>query len=77
MKLIGYAKAYMPNATGKESKYVAVGAVFTDDEGRIVIKIDALPRDMSAWGGWINVFPPEGKSRKEAAASQNPDDIPF
>ena len=38
-------------------KYVTVGRAITDDQGRISIIINTLPRDMSQWTGWLNLFP--------------------
>lgn len=39
----------------KKNRYVTVGALFKDEkDGRVVIKVDALPVNFD---GWINAFP--------------------
>jgi len=53
----GNVSAHIPTNGTKDSHYIRVGAAFTDDEGRIVIKIDSLPLPNSNWQGWLNIFP--------------------
>lgn len=45
--------------------YVKIGVLYSDDNGRLVVKIDSLPIGSKNWQGWANVFPP-----KDAADSR-------
>lgn len=77
---------------GNEKKrYLTVGAVFEDDQGRMSLKIEAVPVG-AEWNGWISFYAPqqrEGQQRQERPAqSSKPtapsgsfndfdDDLPF
>lgn len=71
----------------KKKRYHTCGKAFTDDEGRISIKLDAIPA--AGWSGWLSLYPAE---RREAGQPPDPrprrsgpteaeqadeDDIPF
>lgn len=51
------AKAVVHEPNQDKPRYVLVGRATTDDLGRVSIKIDALPYDLTKWTGWINLFP--------------------
>lgn len=72
-------KAVVKRSGADKSQYVTVGRATTDDQGRISVYLDTLPRDMTQWTGWLNLFPYEDYSRKSSDQStgQYDDDIPF
>lgn len=70
-------KAVVRDSTNKVS-YVTVGRATTDDQGRIAIKIDTLPYDLTQWTGWLNLFHRDSQAfRSNPASSGFDDDIPF
>lgn len=73
----------------KKKRYLNVGSAFTDDQGRISIKLEALPVGKD-WSGYLSLYPPkeqdQGRSRQqqrpapqqEALPMDDPDEeIPF
>jgi len=40
----------------RPQRWVTIGSVYEDEQGRLCIKVDTLPRDPSSWTGWINVY---------------------
>lgn len=80
------------NAQGEEKKrYITVGAVFEDDQGRMSLKLDAVPCSPE-WSGWVAFYEPnpEGYQQRPAPQKSGPsrqamapvisdedDDIPF
>lgn len=65
--------------SGKEkNRYLTVGAVMQNDEGRMSLKLEAVPVNFN---GWINFYEPrqEKKSKQaERSANDEPnDEIPF
>lgn len=56
-KRVGNAKAFVP---GNPPRYVLLGPVVQDEEGRLAIKLESLPISGS-WDGWVNLFMDEGK----------------
>lgn len=78
---------YKDRSTGEEKKrYSNVGSAFTDDQGRITIKLDTVPC-APEWSGWLSLYPVKDEQRaprQSSHASQRParrdpedDDIPF
>lgn len=70
---------------GKEKKrYQNCGSAFTDDDGRLSIKLDAVPVSPE-WSGWFSLFPiekkdqapPAGRYESARAMEEARDDIPF
>lgn len=51
----------------KKKRYVNVGSAFTNDEGNISIKLDAVPVSPE-WSGWLSLFVP--KERQQQAPPQ-------
>lgn len=50
---------YKDRQTGEEKKrYITVGSVFEDDNGRLALKLDALPTTQE-WSGWIAFYEPK------------------
>ena len=70
---------------GQEKKrYMNVGSAFTDDQGRISLKLDAVPVTPE-WSGWLSLYPvtklpqdqqPKREPTRTNAESED-DDVPF
>src|SRR6478736_8017842 len=77
----------------KKKRYTNVGSAFTDDQGRISIKLDCVPVTPD-WSGWLSLDEPkqQGRDRTPQDAYRKPqgqqqpqqgqdfdadDDIPF
>lgn len=81
---------YTDRQTGqKKKRYATCGKAFTDDEGRVSLKLDVIPVSPS-WSGWLSLYPVERQAprqapdpRPAATAAPPPDDpdedeeIPF
>ena len=72
---------YTNNAGETKKRYTKCGAAFSDEEGRISLKLDSTPCSPD-WNGWLSLYP---KSETQNEAPQKPqpvskaaeDDIPF
>jgi len=77
--------------SGEEKKrYVNVGSAFTDEQGRISIKLETVPVTPD-WSGWLSLYPVKDKEQRQERPSNRPparperpeatepedDDIPF
>ena len=74
----------------KKKRYLKVGTAFTDQEGRVSLKIDAMPVGPN-WSGWLSLYPirRDGEQRQQQpqpqraqqtsvpAAYEEEDEIPF
>ena len=80
---------YKDRQSGEEKKrYQNVGSAFTDDDGRISIKLDAVPVGPE-WSGWLSLYLPKDdrgqvrQDRRDSAPANNRaedhdgDSIPF
>lgn len=79
---------YKDRQTGETKKrYVNVGSVFEDDQGRLSMKLDAFPVGQE-WSGWLSFYEPKGREQQQPSQQQQPklaqpsddddgDDIPF
>lgn len=80
---------YTNRAGEKKKRYVTCGKAFTDEQGRVSLKIEALPVGLN-WSGWLSLYPvenqaprqqpdPRPKSATPAPAEdfKEEDDIPF
>jgi hypothetical protein len=71
-------KAVVKRPGTDKPQYVTVGRATTDDQGRISVYLDTLPRDMANWTGWLNLFPVEpGRPTRAVPDVSDEDDIPF
>jgi hypothetical protein len=64
---------------GNEKKrYVNVGSVFTDDDGRQSLKLDSVPVGPE-WSGWVSFYEPKEResSDNRSGANGHDDDIAF
>jgi hypothetical protein len=78
---------YTDREGNEKKRYVNVGIVFEDDQGRLALKMDSVPVSPE-WSGWISFFEPRerGESRpaparpaqaQRPAANDDGDEIPF
>lgn len=63
---------YTDRQSGEKKKiYTKVGAAFTDDQGRISIKLDLVPVGPD-WSGWLSLYEPkprDGEQRQQTGRS--------
>lgn len=81
------------NRSGEtKKKYQKCGAAFTGDDGRISLKLDAVPCSPD-WSGWLSLYPkkeydaPQAQQQRPAqepvrqqaapTSAEGQDDIPF
>ena len=56
-KIVATVGKYNDRTTGEEKKrYLTVGTAFTDDQGRISLKLEAMPVTPE-WSGWLSLYP--------------------
>ena len=80
---------YTDREGNTKKRYMKCGAAFTGDDGRMSIKLDAVP--CGEWSGWFNLYPKEdeynqgpataratqGSEPARAQAPDRGDEIPF
>lgn len=49
----------------KKKRYATCGKAFTDDEGRVSLKLDVIPV-VPGWSGWLSLYPVEKKEHRQA-----------
>lgn len=59
---------YTDKQGNEKKRYVTVGAVFQDDQGRMSLKLDAVPCSPD-WSGWISFYEPQ---QRDTAPRQQP-----
>jgi hypothetical protein len=75
---------YKDRNGNEKKRYINIGSVFTDDEGRQSLKLDSVPVTPE-WSGWVSFYEPkerEASSQQERPVAQNykdgdGGDIPF
>lgn len=68
-KIVATVGKYKDRQTGEEKKrYLQCGVAFTDEQGRISLKIDAMPVSPE-WSGFLLLYP-LNDDRQEAPARQ-------
>ena len=74
----------------KKKRYHTCGKAFTNDQGQISLKLDALPCSPE-WSGWLSLYPVQDQAQRAdprpapapqaaepaASAAGEEDDIPF
>ena len=67
----------------EKKKYANVGKAFTDEQGRISIKMETVPIGPD-WSGWLSLYPAKDRDERPQAPARNhqsdagdSDDIPF
>jgi hypothetical protein len=61
---------YTNKAGEKKKRYVRVGVVFEDDQGRRSHKIDAVPVSPE-WSGWLSEYPVDDRSHRQPQERSN------
>ena len=84
--IVATVGSYVDNSGEEKKRYQKVGAAFSDEDGRISLKIDAVPCSPQ-WSGWLSLYPKVDRSvappsdpvrhQPQAAGAANQDDIPF
>lgn len=77
---------YTSSLGERKKRYLNVGSAFTDDQGRVSLKLDAVPV-AAEWSGWLSLYPVKDRAAKPAAPVGTPtgapagreadEDIPF
>lgn len=77
---------YTDRQGNEKKRYVTVGSVFEDEQGRLSLKMDAVPVG-GEWSGWISFYEPKAKdaatvsehsaAKGNAFQPQADDSLPF
>lgn len=51
---------YIDRQGNEKKRYITVGSVFEDEQGRLSLKLDAVPVGQD-WSGWVSFFEPKAK----------------
>lgn len=51
---------YTDRQGNEKKRYVTVGSVFEDEQGRLSLKLDAVPVGQE-WSGWVSFYEPKAK----------------
>lgn len=52
-----------------KKRYINVGSAFTDEQGRVSIKLDAVPVNPE-WSGWLSLYPVKEREDRPAQGQQ-------
>jgi hypothetical protein len=78
--IVATVGSYVDSSGQDKKRYQKVGAAFTDDEGRISLKVDAVPCSPQ-WSGWLSLYPKKQELQSPAPNTDpvrdGQDDIPF
>ena len=84
--IVATVGSYLDSSGQDKKRYQKVGAAFTDTEGRLSLKLDAIPCSPD-WSGWLSLYPktdrvdtpPQDPVRRQPAnqGSADVDEIPF
>ena len=72
---------YQDRQGNTKVRWINVGSMFKNNEGKVSIKIDAMP--VGEWDGWLNLFDPKPRNQTAEKPSNPPqddgfdDEIPF
>ena len=65
---------YTASNGAEKKRYITVGTVFENDDGRLSLKLDAVPVGQE-WSGWISFFEPkereQGQQQRPAQDAHN------
>jgi hypothetical protein len=59
---------YTDREGNEKKRYVTIGAIFEDDQGRMSMKLDAVPCSPD-WSGWVSFYEPD---RNRQGQSERP-----
>jgi len=75
-KIVATVGKYTDRQTGEEKKrYLQCGVAFTDEQGRISLKIDAMPVTPD-WSGFLSLYPLDDDRRNNDAPAPRPQPQP-
>ena len=87
--IVATVGSYVDGSGQEKKRYQKVGAAFSDDEGRVSLKLDAVPCSPD-WSGWLSLYPktehnsipsiprePVRAQQVSAGSTEGWDDIPF
>lgn len=60
---------YKDRNGNEKKRYINIGSVFTDDDGRLSLKLDSVPVGPE-WSGWVSFYEP--KEREGAGHQERP-----
>lgn len=67
---------YTNNQGETKKRYVNVGKVFSSEDGRMSIKLDAVPVGPN-WSGWLSLYPIQRDDQRQShQRAQNQDRMP-
>ena len=61
---------YKDRNGNEKKRYVNVGSVFTDDDGRQSLKLDSVPVGPE-WSGWISFYEPKERDNSDNRGRAN------
>lgn len=61
---------YKDGQGNTKKRYINVGSAFTDEQGRVSIKLDAVPVNPE-WSGWLSLYEVRDKDGRESDRRQN------
>ena len=69
---------YKDRSGNEKKRYVNIGSVFTDDDGRQSLKLDSVPVGPE-WSGWISFYEPKEREQSDnrGRSGGHDDDIAF
>jgi len=67
--LVATIGEYKNNGGETKKNYLNVGKAFTDEQGRVSLKLDALPVN-PAWSGWISLYPIKDRDDRDTQPTQ-------
>jgi hypothetical protein len=64
---------YKDRDGNEKKRYATCGTAFTDDEGRVSIKLDTIPVSPD-WSGWLSLYPIKDRGQDSAAPQTRDND---
>lgn len=62
-KILATVGKYKDNDGNEKKRYVQCGVAFSDEQGRISLKMDAMPVSPE-WSGWLQLYPVDDEPRQ-------------
>lgn len=68
-KILATVGTYKDGEGNEKKRYVQCGVAFTDEQGRVSLKMDAMPVSPE-WSGWLQLFPMDDDRREQSPPRQ-------
>lgn len=68
-KILATVGTYKDAEGNEKKRYVQCGVAFTDEQGRVSLKMDAMPVSPE-WSGWLQLFPMDDDRREQSPPRQ-------